>query len=50
MRPGGGKKEENEIKTTIPDEDRRFWQRTVILIETLKGGASSVQRGVQFSN
>ena len=26
-----------------------FWQRTVILIETRKGGATSVQRGVQFS-
>ncbi len=26
-----------------------FWQRTVILIETVQGGATSVQRGVQFS-
>ena len=25
------------------------WQRTAILIENLKGGATSVQRGVQFS-
>ncbi|RGH89531.1 hypothetical protein DW733_11150 [Ruminococcus sp. AM28-13] len=24
------------------------WQRTVILIETIKGGATSVQRGVHF--
>ena len=34
----------NSIKITVD-----FWQRTVILIETFKGGATSVQRGVQFS-
>ena len=33
----------------IFDERNGLWQRTVILIENLKGGATSVQRGVQFS-